>query len=383
VKALVVGGGIGGLAAGIALRRAGVEVELFERAPAIREVGAGISLWPNAIRVLDALGVGGRVRAAGTLQMEGAVRDPRGRPLIEVSLRELERRSGGPTVMLHRSDLIEALRAEFGPRGLHLGAELTGLEPLGPRVRARFAGRGEAEGDLLVGADGLRSAVRAQVFPAARAVYAGYTCLRGVVRLAPQPALCGESWGPGARFGLVPLGDGRWYWWATWNAPEGALLAPHERKERALSTFRGWHAPIEQLIGATPAEEILHDDLRELAGLAGWVRGRVALLGDAAHAMTPNLGQGACQALEDALVLAGCLERERAVEDALERYARLRRPRAESALRDSRRFGAFGQLASPLLCRARDALTIASRGRWGRGVILKYTAHDAGADLER
>jgi 2-polyprenyl-6-methoxyphenol hydroxylase-like FAD-dependent oxidoreductase len=379
VKALVVGGGIGGLSAGIALARAGTAVEVFERAPEIREVGAGISLWPNAVRVLDALGVGAALRAQGTLQMEGAVRDPRGRVLLAVSLRDLERESGGPTILLHRGTLVgilrDALLSLSGRASLRLAAQFVGLEQRGRRVVARFADGSVAEGDLLVGADGLRSAVRAATFPAARPVYAGYTCLRGLARLESPVDLCGETWGPGARFGFVPLGDGRWYWWATWNAPEGEPLEPEQRKRAALDAFRGWHAPIEELIQRTDPDAILHDDLRELAHLPWWVRGRVALLGDAAHAMTPNLGQGACQAIEDAAVLSRCLATGAPVEDALDLYVRLRRPRALAAQRDSRSFGTFGQLASPLLCHIRDALTRATRGRWGRSVILKYTAH--------
>lgn len=139
MRAVVVGGGIGGLTAGIALRRAGIEVELYERAPAISEVGAGISMWPYAIRVLDELGVGAAVRALGGSQQDGAIRTARGRTMLAVSMAEIERICGAPVVMLHRAALIEALRRGLGDRGLHLGSELVEIEQDERGVRAKFA----------------------------------------------------------------------------------------------------------------------------------------------------------------------------------------------------------------------------------------------------
>jgi 2-polyprenyl-6-methoxyphenol hydroxylase-like FAD-dependent oxidoreductase len=373
---LVIGGGIGGLTAGIALRRAGFDVELFERAPAIREVGAGISLWPNALHVLDEMGVGASVRRLGRSIGDGEVVTSSGRILIELSMAAIEAHCGAPVLMLHRASLIEALRMGFGEgfgeRGLHLGHELAHVEQRGERVLATFTNGAVFEGDLLVAADGLRSAVRAQVFPAARAEYQGYAGLRAVIPCPPSVTKTREIWGRGARFGHIPLVDGRLYWFTSWNAPEAEVLTPDQRRQRALDTFRGWIAPVEELIRATEPSALLHDDVRELVGLHTWVDGRIVLLGDAAHAMTPNLGQGGCTSIEDAYVLARCLADESAVANALDRYVRLRRPRVASITRDSRQFGFFGQLESGLARGVRDAITIATKGSFGRGVVLKY-----------
>jgi 2-polyprenyl-6-methoxyphenol hydroxylase-like FAD-dependent oxidoreductase len=276
--------------------------------------------------------------------------------------------------MLHRAALIEALRQGFGDEGLHLGSELVDVEQDDHAVRARFADGQRAEGDVLIGADGWRSAVRARTFPGARAIYSGYTGLRAVVAPAGDMRTIGETWGCGARFGLIPLVDGRLYWFASWNAPEGLALDPAARKQRALEVFRGWHVPIEDVIRATDPAAILHDDVRELVDLPCWVLGRIALLGDAAHAMTPNLGQGGCMAIEDALALARELGTGERVEDALDRYWRSRRRRVEDVVRDSRRFGFFGQIQNPLLCALRDGITIATQGRWGRRVVLDYAS---------
>lgn len=382
MRALVVGGGIGGLTAGIALRQAGFAVDLYERAPAIREVGAGISLWPNALRVLDELRVGTSVRELGAAQGDGRLLTASGRTLIELSMRAIEVECGSPVLMLHRASLIEALRAGFGDHGIHLGHELRDVSEADGRVRVTFANGARAEGDVLVGADGWRSAVRARIFPSSRAAYVGYAGLRAVVPCPPGLTQTSESWGPGARFGLVPLVDGRLYWFAVWNAPEGEVLSPAERRERALRTFRGWHAPIEDVIRATDPAAILFDDVREVVDLPAWTLGRIVLLGDAAHAMTPNLGQGGCAAIEDAYVLADCLGRTAPVEDALDRYQRLRRGRVAAIARDSRAFGFFGQLASPFLCRVRDAITVASKGRYGRGVVLRHARTRPGELLD-
>ncbi len=371
MRALVVGGGIGGLTAGIALRQVGFDVDLYERAPAIREVGAGISLWPNALHVLDAIGVGARVRALGHAQGDGRLLTSSGKTLIEMSMSVIEQAGGAPVLMLHRASLIEALRAGFDGR-VHLGRELADVEQVGDRVRASFTNGATAEGDVLVGADGWRSAVRARIFPGAPAEYVGYSGLRGVVARPASVTRTSESWGRGARFGLIPLVDGRLYWFAVWNAPEGEVLTPAERHERALRTFRGWHAPIEEVIRATDPAAILHDDVREIVDLPTWVHGRIALLGDAAHAMTPNLGQGRCAAIEDAYVLARCLANFTQVEDALDRYVRLRRPRVTAIVRDSRAFGFFGQLENGLARGLRDAITVATKGRYGREVVLRY-----------
>jgi len=371
VRALVVGGGIGGLSAGIALRQAGFDVELFERAPVIGEVGAGISLWPNALHVLDAIGVGARVRALGHTQGDGRLLTADGRTLIAMSMSVIEQAGGAPVLMLHRAHLIEALRAGFDG-AVHLGHELADVAQVGERVRATFANGVTAEGDVLVGADGIRSAVRSRIFPGAEPVYVKYSGLRAVVACPASVTQTSESWGRGARFGLIPLADGRLYWFAAWNAPEGLVLSPVERRERALRTFRGWHAPIEDVIRATDPNAILFDDVRELVGLPTWALGRVALLGDAAHAMTPNLGQGGCAAIEDAYVLTRCLVEETTVEDALDRYVRLRRPRVTSIVRDSHAFGVFGQLENTLLVRMRNAIMVATKGRYGREVVLKY-----------
>jgi 2-polyprenyl-6-methoxyphenol hydroxylase-like FAD-dependent oxidoreductase len=353
--AIIAGGGIGGLAAAVALGRRGWRVEVLERAPAIGEVGAGLSLWPNGVRALDALGLGERVREIAMPETAGGVRDRSGRWLLRSDSAELERRYG-PVVMIHRARLLDLLREAAPPGALRLGAEVSGVRDDGTHVEVTHGG-GVSNAALLVGADGLRSAVRRSVWPEAPGPrYAGYTAWRLVVD-PPGGGLDagGESWGRGERVGLVPLAGGGVYLFAVANAPEGERSADGETAE-LRRRFGGWHAPIPALLDAAAEEAVLRGDIYDLPPLESYVSGRVALLGDAAHAMTPDQGQGANQALEDAVTLAALLDADPSVRAALAAYDRERRPRTQTIARRSRRTGVVAQWSSAPAAAVRDRL---------------------------
>jgi 2-polyprenyl-6-methoxyphenol hydroxylase-like FAD-dependent oxidoreductase len=371
MKAVIIGGGIGGLASALALSRAGWQVEVLERAPEFTEAGAGLSLWQNGLRALDALGVGQAVRDRSLLEGQAGVRDDAGRWLTRTGGAELDRRYG-PAAMVHRADLLAILR-----RALPAGALRTGITV----SRVRSAGRvwhsaGDTRAELVVGADGIRSIVRASAWPDAPVPrYAGYTAWRLIT--APLPVTgSGETWGAGERFGYAPLPDGRVYVYATANAPAGAAdggLAGLRAR------FGDWHDPIPALLDAAAGSAVLHDDLYELPPLKAYTAGRVALVGDAAHAMTPNLGQGAGQALEDAVVLAKTAEAGsgREVTAGLEAYDRLRRPRTQMIVLRSHRIGAVGQWASPPAVTLRNAgMRLLPRSAFIRSLapVLDWTA---------
>jgi len=353
MKAVVIGAGIGGLAAGIALQRAGVAVEIFERAEAMKEVGAGLSLWANAIRALDRLGLGDAMRALSARYEIAGLRTWDGRILTSPSP-DLERRLGVLTIVVHRAELLDALVKACGPSRIHLGASFERFHQDAGGVTAEFAGGLRASGDILIGADGLHSVVRAQLHGHQPPAYAGYTAWRAVVPFDTDSVHAGESWGHGARFGLVPMGGNRVYWFATENTPEGGRHA--DEQAHLLRLFRGWHAPIEELIETTPASTILRNDICDRPVLNRWGEGRTTLLGDAAHPMTPNLGQGACQALEDAVVLARSVQERSDVADALRAYEAQRIPRANGIVVQSRRIGAMAQWERRWAVALRNAL---------------------------
>ncbi|WP_280220296.1 FAD-dependent monooxygenase [Nocardia neocaledoniensis] len=339
--AIVVGGGIGGLATALALTRQGWSVELLERAPEITAVGSGISLWSNALRALDELGVGAAVRGHGIEDVSAGIRDSKGRWLSRTDVATMRERFGAP-VLIHRADLLAILRAAVPEGVARTGVSVAAADPDGT-VRHSA---GVSTADLVVGADGIRSVVRRAVCGEVAPRYAGYTAWRAVVHPDAPLTEFGETWGRGARFGLAPLADGRVYCFAVYNAAEHAPGSLAEVRAR----FAGWHAPVPALLAAADANTVLHNDIYELPPLPTYTAGRIALLGDAAHAMTPNLGQGGCQALEDAVVLARLAGRP----DGLARYDRERRPRTQMIVTRSARIGTIAQLSSPPLVTLRD-----------------------------
>jgi 2-polyprenyl-6-methoxyphenol hydroxylase-like FAD-dependent oxidoreductase len=328
--AAIVGGGIGGLAVAAGLVRRGWDVRVYEQAPEFAEVGAGISMWANALSALDALGVGEEVRAAGAHPGRGGFRDRRGRWLARGA------GTADELVMLHRADLLAILRAAVPAECLVAGRRVED-----PRVEG---GKPVVEGtpvDLLIGADGLRSRVRQVFWPDAAAPrYSGYTAWRFVLPHAGVPRFDGsETWGGGLVFGAFPMGEDHIYCYAAARVPEN-MRVPDELAE-LRRRFAGWPDPVPALLAAAEPAAVLRHDLGYLPDLPSFTAGPVALVGDAAHAMTPNLGQGACQALEDAVTLAALADEP----DGLARYDALRRPRAQAIARRSRQVAAVAHLS--------------------------------------
>jgi 2-polyprenyl-6-methoxyphenol hydroxylase-like FAD-dependent oxidoreductase len=360
MKAIVIGAGVGGLSAAIALRRVGIETVVFERARELREIGAGLSLMANASKALNGLGLAGALRGIGVPIGVAKIRTWRGEVLSRIPVWKLSEKVGARSAAVHRADLQGTLLRELGDEAVRLGAACTGFEQVGGGVRAFFADGTDERANLLVGADGLRSTVRQGLLGDGAPRYAGYTTWRGVA--APEDGLvpAGEAlevWGRGVRFICAPVGRGRVYWAVAKNAPEGEQDAPNgATREALLDLCAGWLEPVEALISATEEAAILRTDIydRDLVKKR-WGEGRVTLLGDAAHPMTPDMGQGACQAIEDAVALAGCLEEGEDVGVALELYEARRTRRTATIVRGSRRMGRVAQLQNPLACRLRDA----------------------------
>jgi 2-polyprenyl-6-methoxyphenol hydroxylase-like FAD-dependent oxidoreductase len=358
-SALIAGGGIGGLAAGIALQQTGWKVTIYEQAAEIKAIGAGLTLWSNAVKALYRLGMQPELAEMGLPALAGGFFTPKGQLLAGISYAELLEKYGAPSLAVHRADLLEALLKKLEPGSLRLGARLLDFSQESAGVSATFSNGETVQAGLLVGADGIHSRVREKLFGPYPLRYAGYTAWRGVAPapVASQPFPAGETWGKGQRFGLVPLSRQRVYWFATANRPEKETDNPASRQAELEELFGGWHFPISELIETTPAGTILRNDIYDLPPLNKWTAGRVTLLGDAAHPMTPNLGQGACQAIEDALVLAGCLAKVAEVPVALREYERLRLRRTASIVKKSRQVGTVGQWSNPLLGWLRQGLT--------------------------
>jgi len=351
LRVIVVGGGIGGMAAAIALHRRGHDVQVWERAAAVGEVGSGLTLWPNGLRALDAIGVGAQVRSRAMADTEGGIRDRSGRWLTRTDTGKVADRYG-PVVAVHRADLFDILRTVLGEDRLRLGVTVNGVDIEDLPVRVLYAGGAETA-DLVIGADGLRSVVRTAVCPHARPPrYAGYTAWRMITEPLPDLRQGGQIWGSGEIFGIVPLADHRVYMFGAVNAAEGQR-APDGEFAEVRRRFGAWPDPVPRLLDAVSPDSVMRHDIYHLPDLPTFVRGRVALLGDAAHAMTPNMGQGANLALEDAVSLAALLDNGE-IDDALRRYDALRRPRTRALAHRSRRIGTVAQWSWPPAVRVRD-----------------------------
>jgi len=375
-RAVIIGAGIGGLAAAAGLHAAGWDVTAFERAASLEPVGAGLAMAPNGLRALDVIGAGDMVRADAVRQEIG-FRRPDGRWLVRSSTdRMISGRFGDPVILLPRSRLIGALTTRVPDGVLHLSTEVTSAGPDGHVVTTA----GELDADLVVAADGINSIVRGALFPAHPGLrYAGFTTWRLLTPEVPpgrEPVPMAETWGRGSVFGVMPLADGRVYCYAAAPAAQGARSPDGELAE-LTRRFGGWHEPIPWLLATAAPGGVLRHDVAELAApLPALHGGRLALLGDAAHPMTPNLGQGACQALEDAAVLArlaaGVPDGSR-VSAMLATYTSLRLARTATVVRLSRRMGRAALWTSLPAVALRDGAVLAI-GKLAPAALLRGLA---------
>ncbi|MFH8729004.1 FAD-dependent monooxygenase [Streptomyces termitum] len=372
--AVVVGGGIGGLAAAIGLHRIGWDATVVERAPVLHDAGAGISLAANGLRALDELGVGRAVRDAARGQYTGGTRTPRGGWLARMDGSALEAAVGAPIMGIPRATLHRILRDSLPAGTLLTGSEAGPVERTGPGTVRVTCGGTTLEADLVVAADGINSGLRAHLFPTHPGpVYSGSTVLRALTEEAVDLRTHFElTWGHGAEFGHIALPDGRAEWHAVLTLPARTRFTDPLAEVRRR--FRDWHDPIPALLDATRPTAVLHHDVGELrTPLPSYAAGRTALLGDAAHAMTPHLGQGACQALEDAVTLAAALATEPTVEAALARYDSERRPRSQAVARAARQAGRMGgQLSHPLAVPLRNTAMRLTPSRIATRMILRH-----------
>ncbi|MFD7339763.1 FAD-dependent monooxygenase [Streptomyces violascens] len=357
-RAVVVGGGIGGLTAAVALIRRGWRVTVLERAAQLKPVGAGIGLAPNAQRALDVIGLGDDIRALAAWQGEGGLRTPSGRWLSRTDPQAAAEAFGGPMVLLHRATLIDTLSAAL-PEGTVRTGESAELVDRGAAERPAVvrAAEGDIEADLVVGADGIHSALRKALFPAhPGTAYSGFTTWRVVVPDPGRPFAPHETWGPGRIWGTQPLKDGRLYAYAATRTPQGGRAADGELAElRRL--FSTWHDPVPAVLEAAEGGPVLRNDVHWIAeALPAYHRGRVALVGDAAHAMAPTLGQGGNQAIEDAIVLAHHADPHGDLATGLARYSAERLPRTMGIVRRADRTARITMLRNPVAGAVRNAL---------------------------
>jgi len=360
---IIAGGGIGGMATALALHRAGLPFSVFERAPAFAEVGAGMSLWPNATRVLKSLGVLDQVFSVGEPVEWFNLLRPNGQRISRICMSGF----ATPALCLHRADLHRCLRGPLPADRMAGDQRLISFTQDAGGVTAKFAGGLEVAADGLIGADGINSIVRTQLHGTASPVYRGYSVWRGIASESDGIVRghISETWGAGQRFGILPMGGGRICWYATRNGPPSLPDAPEGRKHEVLQLFKDWHQPIPALIEATEPSMIMKNDAQDRQPLGWWGQGRVTLLGDAAHPITPNVGQGACLAIEDAACLVKSLLAAPSIAAGFCAYEAMRKRRTAFVGRQARRIGAIGQWENRWIVSGRNFVT---------RVVLSHTA---------
>ena len=356
-RTAIIGGGIGGLTTAIALRKIGFEVNVYERATELKEVGSGMSLWPNAVRSLQQIDseILPRLNTSGRSLRRMLMKDEHGE-----SIKTLPLPSDDYTgIAIHRAELQSVLARSVSARSIHLNHTFSHLEQRRNSALLHFENGTSAEADLVVACDGIHSAVRKSLGLQTKLSNRPYSVWRGITSLPPEvsPQHLGlehdgdfsESYGLGTRFGILRLGPGRIHWYAAANNS----LLPRDLPGHAalLKLFAGWHAPIPELI--EKADSAFCTRVQDRLSTLPWVVGRVALLGDAAHPISPNFGQGACLAIEDAVVLASCLQAHADLPRALRRYEHSRYPRCLEVLFMSREAGRFAQFQNRALVQMR------------------------------
>lgn len=345
MKFIVAGCGIGGLSVAHALTRRGHSVQLVERAAELKPVGAGISLQPNAMQAFQSLGLSDAISDAAWEAEQAQIRSQSGKVLTRFSFANYLERFGFLPLTIYRGDLIRILANSLdrSTSDVWLNEQVVSFSESANGVKVKTSSGMVLEGDGLIGADGIHSAVRSQLLGKTDPRYSGYTCWRGIV---DQPDLVAkvetmtEVWGRGARFGFMRCNANQVYWFATENRRSGT---DQEQDSSWRSRFQTWVDPIPDLLTATPDDKVAHNDIVDRKPVFPWGKGRVTLLGDAAHAMTPNFGQGGAQAVEDAVVLGIAVSKFDLPSEAFRKYEQARKARTHSFVNGSRQFGMVGQ----------------------------------------
>jgi FAD-dependent urate hydroxylase len=350
LKIVIIGAGIGGLTAGLALRQAGYQVEIYDRIRQVGAAGAAISIWSNGVKVMNRLGLGREIAQIGGRMERMTYYSATGELLTDFSLYPLVERVGQCPYPVTRADLQAMLLQAIGPEQVHLGAKCVAVEQDEDSVTALFEDGRRATGDLLIGADGTHSIVRQYVigYPIERR-YVGYVNWNGLIT-ASEDLSIPNSWviyvGEHKRASMMPVAPAegradnppRFYFFLDVPLPKGTSSQPETYQAELAELFQGWAPPIQTLIQRLDPFKTNRIEIHDIDPLPTWTHGKAALLGDACHTSSPDLGQGGCQAMEDALVLANTLVSTNiSIEDALKRYAALRRSRTDDIILRARK----------------------------------------------
>jgi 2-polyprenyl-6-methoxyphenol hydroxylase-like FAD-dependent oxidoreductase len=359
MKINIIGGGIGGLTTAIALQQKSFSVKIYEAAPAIREVGAGLWVAANAINIFERLGIADEIKKAGNQLESSMLADHNGKPMSKVDFKKIINSYGNGTTTIHRAKLQAILMSHVEKGSIEIGKRLKKIENTEGSIKVHFEDGTSSESDILIGADGIHSQVREHLFGNITLRYSNQTCWRGIAKMRLDDTKNGaELWGTkgGLRSSYAQINDEEIYWYITKKEKEGTKIAPSEVKKYLLDLVSEFQSEIQKVIENTDNQSIIQNDLSDLTPLNSWHKGNIVLIGDAAHASTPNLGQGACQAIEDAYVLADCLASTPSVSEAFLRYEKIRMEKANFVVKTSMQIASLNNIGGAIGYRLRNGL---------------------------
>ncbi|AKQ45352.1 monooxygenase [Rufibacter radiotolerans] len=355
MKIGIIGGGIAGLCTALALQKLGLQPEIFDAAPRFEPVGAGLALAANAIKGFQRLGIDQEVIAEGNCLDGFHIFDAQGHLINRTDSRAMSEKYGLDNFVIHRANLHQVLLRHIPATALHPHKKATRADLYATGATIHFQDGDHRTFDHVLVADGINSSIRQQLVTKSKPRYAGYTCWRAIM---DNPGLesiyASETWGKAGRVGWTPLKNNKIYWFACINAPQNSPQMKAMRVEDLERHFSHYHAPIPTLFHHTKPEQLLWHDLYDLAPLDHFAFPNLLLLGDAGHATTPNMGQGACQAVEDAAVFADELGKDFDFNLAAKRFETRRQPRTQWITRQSRFLGEVAQAENPLFIKARN-----------------------------
>jgi 2-polyprenyl-6-methoxyphenol hydroxylase-like FAD-dependent oxidoreductase len=352
MKIAIIGGGIGGLTTALALKQNGQDVMIYESAPEIKPVGAGIIMANNAMQVFDKLGIRQKIERAGCKISTINIADSKLNRISSSDLTIFENKYGVYNVAIHRADLQKILADEIGFQNIQFSKRLNKIEQ-GNDVKLIFEDNTNINVDIVIGADGIKSVVREQLLGAKNFRDSKQRCWRGVSELdwtSKYNHEAIEAWGKGKRFGFVKITDNKIYWYAVIN---DSMMNGNSNIEEL---FKDFHPEIVKIISETPKENIIFNDIIDLKPIKQWQKGKICLIGDAAHATTPNMGQGACQAIEDAYVLGKLFGQGKSAKEVFQQYEKLRMKKAHFIVNTSWTIGKVAHFQNSIAVWLRNVL---------------------------
>ncbi len=371
IKIAIVGGGIGGLTTALCLEHFGFKnYQVYEQAEEFKEIGAAISLFPNALNVYKELAIINQLSNKWGEINTAYIKTDAGKTLTKA-----QPKYDLPLVCIHRADIHSVLLENIPKEKLQSNYKLKELQTKENKSTLHFENGKVIDADIIIGADGINSIVRKDVINDGAPIFRGYNIWRGVTKLNDVPTgYSSETWGEGKRVGIVPIKDNMFGWWVTRNEEEGQTDEPQGTLKKLLENFGEWHQPIPQLF--ENSSTIIKSKIGDRLPTKGWHKENVVLIGDAAHPTTPNLGQGACMAIEGVYLLAKCMSQFDDYKTAFSKYESLHYKRSSDVVKQSLQNGKLGQLENKVAIKARNTLMKSLPEKLALRMIDKFFNYD-------